>query len=81
MFRRHNTGTRIFSNFVKILGAGPSPRQRQRNLLSLPDQRNRTNILDAGFKGEMYNEKKYPLDRNLTYFLVEFTFIFFPLAI
>ena len=29
----------------------------------------------------MYDEKKYPLDKNLTYFLVEFTFIFLLLAI
>ena len=32
-------------------------------------------------RGEMYDEKKHPLDRNLTYFLVELTFIFLPLAI
>ena len=29
----------------------------------------------------MYDEKKYPLDKNLTYFLAEFAFIFLPLAI
>ena len=27
-------------------------------------------------KGEMYRGKKYPLDKNLIHFLVEFTFIF-----
>ena len=32
-------------------------------------------------KGKMFDEKKYSLDKNLTYFLVESTFIFLPLAI
>ena len=32
-------------------------------------------------RGEMYDGKKHPLDKNLTYFLVELTFIFYPLAI
>ena len=31
MFRRRITETGILSNFVKIVGAGPSPKQRQRN--------------------------------------------------
>ena len=31
-------------------------------------------------KGEMYDEKKHSLDRNLTYFLVELTFIFPPIS-
>ena len=31
-------------------------------------------------KGEMYDEKKYPLDKNLIYFLVEFSFIFCPIS-
>ena len=30
MFRRRNTKTGILSNFIKILGAGPSPKQRQK---------------------------------------------------
>ena len=33
------------------------------------------------FKGEMYKEKQYPLEKNLTYFLEEFTYIFLPLEI
>ena len=32
-------------------------------------------------KGEIYDGKKYPLDKNLTYFLEEFTFSFLSLAI
>ena len=31
-------------------------------------------------KGEMYDGKKHSLDRNLTYFLVELTFIFPPIS-
>ena len=32
-------------------------------------------------KGEMYEGKQYPLEKNLTYFLYEFTKIFLPLEI
>ena len=32
-------------------------------------------------KGEMYEGKKCPLEKNLTYFLKEFTYIFLPLEI
>ena len=32
-------------------------------------------------KREMYDGRKYPRDKNLTYFWVELTFIFLPLAI
>ena len=32
-------------------------------------------------KGEIYDGKKYPLDKNLTYFLGESTSIFLSLAI
>ena len=31
-------------------------------------------------KGEMYDGKKHSLDRNLTYFSVELTFIFPPIS-
>ena len=31
-------------------------------------------------KGEMYDGIKHSLDRNLTYFLVELTFIFPPIS-
>ena len=51
MFRRRNTETGILNNFEKILGAGHTSEQRQRNSQSFPDQRNRTNFLDAGFNG------------------------------
>lgn len=36
---------------------------------------------NPSIKGEMYDERKYPLDKSWTYFLGEFTFIFPPLAI
>ena len=54
--------TEILSNFVKILGAEPCPKQRQRNWWNFLHQRNRTNFLDAGFKGtEKYASFKFSL--------------------
>ena len=50
-FIRRNTATGIFINLVKSFGAGPRPKQRQRNSYSLPQQGNRTNVVDEGFKG------------------------------
>ena len=36
---------------------------------------------ENSMKGEMYEGKYYPLAKNLTYFLEEFTYVFLPLEI
>ena len=41
----------IFSNYVKIRGAGPKPKHRHRNLYKFPDQGNRTYFLEFFCKG------------------------------
>ena len=48
MFRQRNTETGILSNFVKIFGAGVSPKQRQRNSCL---QENQGSLLRFGIGG------------------------------
>ena len=38
-------------------------------------------LFDIRFKGKMHEGKKYPLEKNLTDFLEEFTYIFLPLEV
>ena len=50
------------SNFVNIRGAGPKPKQRERNSYQFPEQRKRTNYLECFSKGtEKYGSFKSSL--------------------
>ena len=51
-----------FDNFVNIRGAGPKPKQNQRNLYKFPDQHTQTNCLEFFSKGtEKYTSFKSSL--------------------
>ena len=66
-FTKKNTPTQLFLEFGKF---SHNKHQEQLKLNS-----------SEHIKREIKDGKKYPLDKNLTYFLVEFTLIFLRLTI